>query len=83
MDKAIKMKDIIERNKQLREENKKLRGCVEFYANEYNWISRSPTLADVIHADDIEQLEMLHNMSCNTGGWKARETLKEIGGNGE
>lgn len=65
--------DIIDRNLKLREENKKLRGCVEFYAS-----ITAPLPAQIMDNEEIKEMKYMDNAPYYRGGKTARETLNEI-----
>lgn len=58
----------------LTEENKKLRECLSFYANENNWKTDSTGCWDIITTDDYDE----QGYEFPIGGKRARQCLKEL-----
>ena len=64
---------IEEQLKKLKQDNEKLRECVEFYAKKDNWVSVR------IKNDFLTGINMINQRDLfYVGGKKARQTLKEI-----
>jgi len=64
----------------LEADNKKLRTCVEFYANKENW--QTPE-SQGFHVDDLsadvsDMIEEIDSRGANCGGNLARQTLAEL-----
>lgn len=76
------MLELYEIIKKLQEENKKLRECVEFYADKLNWYDNTQINGSdqkAIFKDSEDCLIKSINKHIIIGGKRARQVLKEIG----
>ena len=76
------MSELYEIIKKLQEENKKLRECVEFYADKLNWYDNTQINGSdqkAIFKDSEDCLIKSINKHIIIGGKRARQVLNEIG----
>lgn len=63
----------------LKEENRKLRDALEFYANQKSWYGLSNN-RDTVELSDCEPAEsIIYDKGVMLGGKRARQALKEVG----
>jgi len=69
----------------LKNTNEKLRGCIDYYASDTNWVGESEmcNTTGAICLSDVENLkghyyELEGFENCSSGGKRARQCLKEI-----